>query len=199
MWEQLFPFLWLDSHQAALANAVGLVVILGALLAVWSLHLRLPWPNVIVAVGLAFGGFWGAAVLGAQLGIPWLDGRFSQGLYLPGAVPVMRIFFWTGLLFGARSAVRWLLKFRPQSAHHGFYVIGLTAWLAACAGLDSHGSVSAALGQLGWTIPILIIIQILLVPALIRKNPNPEPRDWAGPASFAVLISAALLLGWVRS
>jgi hypothetical protein len=179
-----------------IALVSSFLVGLGTMLAVWSLRLRLPWFNVISVGSLALGCFWGLEFFCWPRGAALLGDGFAHGITLSGSVPLLRIIFWSGMLFSARAVVKLLLRIRPRSHYHGFYLLGGAALLAGGAGVVIpvvQGR--CGLGQLAATIVVLAGVQIVLLPWLIRKDPNPEPEDWAGPIGYVVLSLAAGLNG----
>lgn len=185
------------------------LVVLGFLASVVAFAPVLPWPNVLLAGGLAAfcGGLMEAisAVTGYPLG--QVEFTLKAGPMLLGLIPWWLPLTWAAIALSARGAARLILHRSRQHPVHGYRVIGLAAVLAAvtACGLELMASRAAQVWVPG-SHPVLrcaglfllpLSIQIAMTPLLMDKFPGQRPPNFR---PFIVWASASLICwlgGWL--
>jgi uncharacterized membrane protein len=189
------------SGQAWL-NAV--VVVLALWSAVAAFAPALPWPQVLLAGGLA--AFSGGLVeaVNAATGFPFGVVAFTSkaGPMILGLIPWWLPVTWAIVALSARGAARAILRRSCQHPLHGYRVIGVSVMLAVITTFGLLRMASHAVQA--WTLdgnPILrgaglvvlqLFIQVAMTPLLIDKFPGSRPP------SFRPLVvwSGANLICW---
>jgi uncharacterized membrane protein len=189
------------SGQAWL-NAV--VVVLALWSAVAAFAPALPWPQVLLAGGLA--AFSGGLVeaVNAATGFPFGVVAFTSkaGPMVLGLIPWWLPVTWAVVALSARGAARLILHRSRQHPLHGYRVIGVSVMLAVITSFGLGRMASHAVQA--WTLdgnPILrgaglvvlqLFIQVAMTPLLIDKFPGSRPP------SFRPLVvwSGANLICW---
>jgi uncharacterized membrane protein len=180
----------LPHHAVAWDALLLLLAALGSLLA---LHRQLPWQNVLLAAAI-IGGIGGIAHgLTTKTGMPFgpLVYDESAGEKMFGLLPWTIPWLWLVMIFSARGLGRLILRPWRKVRSYGFWLIGLTAILAAlfdfalepwAAGARHFWLWQPTKMTITWfgatpvnflaVIFVTLIILAFATPTLIRKQPG---------------------------
>jgi uncharacterized membrane protein len=190
------------NQGAAIVSGQGWLNAVVVMLALWSCVAAfapaLPWPNVLLAGGLA--AFSGGLVeaINAATGFPFGVVAFTSkaGPMVLGLIPWWLPVTWAVIALSARGAARWILRRSCQHPLHGYRVIGVSVMLAVVTTVGLGRMASHAVQA--WTLdgnPILrgasllalhFFIQVAMTPLLIDKFPGSRPPSlrplavWSG-------------------
>jgi len=191
----------------------ALLLLLATAGTITALARQLPLQNILLAAFII--GLMGGAIhsLGALTGIPF--GPFLFGAEagpqlfktLPGALPLI----WIVAILNSRGVARLILRPWRKIRTYGFWLIGLTAWLAMLFDLAFDPFAARAkhywlwlptkfpvswqgaplVNFFGWAAVSLLILAFI-TPSLINKNPARRVVDYH---PLAVWLGAILLFG----
>lgn len=180
----------------------GVLVGVALLAAIGSLATVLPWPNVILAAGLAaFIGGMAEAISGAT-GLPFMRGEFTPeaGPLFLGLMPWWLPAMWAVIALAARGTARLALHRLRSHSHHGYRVLMLATGMAICTSIGVQEFAARSIrvwppeawwasGNVGYALHL--VIQIAITPLLLDKFPVARPANlWPG----LVLMSIVLLV-----
>lgn len=200
---QAIPFVSGQDWLVASAVVIGLVA------AVASFAPVLPWPNVLLAAGLAafVGGM--TEAVSAVSGIPLGRREFMAGngpIFL-GLIPWWLPVIWATIALSSRGTARLILHGLRNHPFHGYRVIGLATALslASAVFLEMFATRAAHLWTPSGTpvlkmashLPLHLLVQIAITPLLIDKFPGQRLRNvlplvvWT---SFTLAMLAGIFL-----
>jgi hypothetical protein len=168
-------------------NAAVVVMALAASVAAFSPVL--PWPNVLLAAGLAafIGGV--AHAISAVTGFPFGRGEFTPaaGPTLLGLIPWWLPMAWSVIALSARGTARLLLHRSQNHPQHGYRVILLATALAMLTSIAFHAYASHGAR---YRVPdgadslflssghvLHLFIQVAITPLMIDKFPGARSRN----------------------
>jgi uncharacterized membrane protein len=165
-------------------------VVLALLASIAALAPALPWPNVLLAAGVAAFVSGMACAISSVTGFPL--GRFDltpgAGPLLLGLVPWWLPVMWAVIALSARGTARLLLHASQNHPHHGYRAILLATALAMLTSIAFQAFATHS-GRY-WTPAAMdswfhssghvlhLFIQGAITPLVLDKFPGPRPRNF---------------------